>query len=903
MLGINSKLFIMKKILSLLLSALLAIFFVTCNSDDISNEDFPDNPETEEDFDVFIERLETEIFNVSDAVNALIDKYGSVDGMLNHIDEVAAVDGVSEIDTTEYKLILKTNEGFRISWERFPLGSLKSETAEVNELNKLMAKSASSKNRESEHIFKDIREWAKKICIVNQTSNDDLFKEENELYEKLYLDLKNSGYNVDYIDANKLTCEWIKNSMPDYNFILFNTHGYFHDNLHWFATGEISVDGTIKDICTFFKEFDGLFTKFSVEFINEKHGNSEVRVPYIHVSEKVFTGDYKDDILFFTSCHTLEGNSKDIPNTAVADVFINKGATAFLGYNNTNTVGPKAGHDFLRNMMLGYTVEEAFNKLDSCLKHEEKVDFKPDNMDKIYNYDTYLYLLPEDGKHKNVCIVHPKVTTGDADNITPNKATLSMIVEGVNQLDTIMHISILKDKDKKKVENPDSNSIKYVIKNINYSTFSYEQNFSDLEENTTYYYRAFLKWGEHEYSGEIKEFITSAIKVTTGDADGITPTKATLHGKVEGLDSSDKCKFAILVNKDKNTVNNFDPASKSLSYEQLKNNDGSFEKEFDDLESSTTYYYRAFACYGSHFYSGEIKEFTTKVEDEPIRPYLEKLFNSTNGSNWKKNTNWCTDAPVDEWEGVSRDYYNPSLYVIHLINNGLEGSIDLSDCPYIARVNFGGNNIKDLNLKECINLAYVDLEPSYGSENKGSVKTINVSGCYKLERISLDNVKSLESVIAQNCTSLTSFSDPGDSCLVSLDLLGCTNLETVHVEDNKLTTLILKNCEKMYYLNCENNKLTSLDLSTCKGLKSVWCMRNQIRSQVPQYMIQMNEENDCSFYLDWLYEYSSSSTWLDGNIPSEWKKVEDDLYAKENKYGWYFNGEPDNNQHYNHDLR
>ena len=184
----------MKKILSLLLSALLAVFFVTCNSDDISNDDFSDNPETEEDIDVFIERLETEIFNVSDAVNALIDKYGSVDGMLNQIDELAAIDGVSEIDTTEYTLMLKTNEGFRISWERFPLGSLQSEIAEVNEFNKLMEKSASSKNNENEHIFKDISGKGKKICIVNQMSNDSWFENKTKKYKELYQKLKNSNY-------------------------------------------------------------------------------------------------------------------------------------------------------------------------------------------------------------------------------------------------------------------------------------------------------------------------------------------------------------------------------------------------------------------------------------------------------------------------------------------------------------------------------------------------------------------------------------------------------------------------------------------------------------------------------------------------------------------------------------
>ena len=43
------------------------------------------------------------------------------------------------------------------------------------------------------------------------------------------------------------------------------------------------------------------------------------------------------------------------------------------------------------------------------------------------------------------------------------------------------------------------------------------------------------------------------------------------------------------------------------------------------------------------------------------REALIAFYKATNGANWTKNTNWCSDKPLSEWYGVSVD-----LSLIHI---------------------------------------------------------------------------------------------------------------------------------------------------------------------------------------------------------------------------------------------
>ena len=69
----------------------------------------------------------------------------------------------------------------------------------------------------------------------------------------------------------------------------------------------------------------------------------------------------------------------------------------------------------------------------------------------------------------------------------------------------------------------------------------------------------------------------------------------------------------------------------------------------------------------------------TDAELEPEGPtdrdILIALYDATNGDNWTDNTNWCTDAPLSEWYGVTLDYSQERVQYIHLSYNNLVGSI------------------------------------------------------------------------------------------------------------------------------------------------------------------------------------------------------------------------------------
>ena len=56
-----------------------------------------------------------------------------------------------------------------------------------------------------------------------------------------------------------------------------------------------------------------------------------------------------------------------------------------------------------------------------------------------------------------------------------------------------------------------------------------------------------------------------------------------------------------------------------------------------------------------HIVAGEVEitMITSGLSLETDKEALIAFYNSTNGAQWKINTNWLTDAPVDEWYGIT----------------------------------------------------------------------------------------------------------------------------------------------------------------------------------------------------------------------------------------------------------
>lgn len=75
------------------------------------------------------------------------------------------------------------------------------------------------------------------------------------------------------------------------------------------------------------------------------------------------------------------------------------------------------------------------------------------------------------------------------------------------------------------------------------------------------------------------------------------------------------------------------------------------------------------------------------------RAALIDLYNATDGDNWKKNANWCSDKPLSEWYGVDVSY-SGGMYV-SLVNNNLTGTLPPSvrDLRGILQISLDNNNL------------------------------------------------------------------------------------------------------------------------------------------------------------------------------------------------------------------
>ena len=74
-------------------------------------------------------------------------------------------------------------------------------------------------------------------------------------------------------------------------------------------------------------------------------------------------------------------------------------------------------------------------------------------------------------------------------------------------------------------------------------------------------------------------------------------------------------------------------------------------------------------------YSANCAVSVTKNEEQIVTEVLTELYNAMGGPNWTTQ-NWCTDLPVNAWEGVT--YKKSSGLILKFDNFGLKG--DIPDC-------------------------------------------------------------------------------------------------------------------------------------------------------------------------------------------------------------------------------
>jgi len=134
---------------------------------------------------------------------------------------------------------------------------------------------------------------------------------------------------------------------------------------------------------------------------------------------------------------------------------------------------------------------------------------------------------------------------------------------------------------------------------------------SNLQPNTAYYYRAYVKTAEGIIESEISQFqIMGQIQefaVYTESATDITESSATLNGYVTSTDGVEFCGFIL----------NMGTYNDTLMVQPSTN--GNFSYQVANLTSSTTYYYQAFAN-RSGWVFGQGESFTTELGTSYSQP-------------------------------------------------------------------------------------------------------------------------------------------------------------------------------------------------------------------------------------------------------------------------------------------
>ncbi len=252
---------------------------------------------------------------------------------------------------------------------------------------------------------------------------------------------------------------------------------------------------------------------------------------------------------------------------------------------------------------------------------------------------------------------------------------------------------------------------------------------------------------------------------------------------------------------------------------------------FIDTDDTTQYYVTPHIIHNLGYYYGKPVKVT-----ESLRHQLIRLYHDTNGNNWENNTNWCSDKPLEEWYGISKDEEEEDKYHIEFVGNNLSGEFTLNSSQIKSLV-LCEKNVTHLNLTNCSSLERLGLSSTVfpegplppGFDYSYTLRNLDVSGCTALKELTLA-YNSITSLDLSGCPALKDLMIRFSDSLTSLDLSNNISIQNIVLEDNKiLTDLDVSGCTTLEVLSCSRNALTSLNASRCTALEELVCPNNALR--------------------------------------------------------------------------
>lgn len=233
---------------------------------------------------------------------------------------------------------------------------------------------------------------------------------------------------------------------------------------------------------------------------------------------------------------------------------------------------------------------------------------------------------------------------------------------------------------------------------------------------------------------------------------------------------------------------------------------------------------------------GKMKSFTTVSLNDEIelkqkmqaqeREALTAIYKALDGDHWYNNTNWCTDAPFDEWYGVwaSRGYVTD----LYLNENNVRGTLP----PEIGNL----PNLKLLSIVGAVGLTG-SIPPEIANLHKLQDLIIHTTGLSGSIPPELGSMPQLER-IAITLTNISGEIPP--------ELGNCSSLKVLALTYNQLTGSIpesLGQLSNLKSLELNNNYLTGpipSSLGNVTGLDAVVLINNYLSGPVPANFMMLD---------------------------------------------------------------
>ncbi|MBN2410694.1 choice-of-anchor D domain-containing protein [candidate division KSB1 bacterium] len=246
---------------------------------------------------------------------------------------------------------------------------------------------------------------------------------------------------------------------------------------------------------------------------------------------------------------------------------------------------------------------------------------------------------------------------------------------------------------------------------------------------------------------------------------------------------------------------------------------------------------------------------------------LVALYDSTNGENWKNNTNWLS-GPVATWYGITASGYN--VTAINLRDNNLSGYLpaEIGDLTQLTVLNLNMNQLKGeipAELGNLVNLTNLNL----GNNQLAGGFPLFVTDFVSLRELNLKNNQITGGIPAEigNLSGLTELLLDGNELdgEIPIQLWTLMELQRLELDGNHLSGSLptdIGNLIKLSFLELDGNEFTGsipAEIGQLTGLYTLLLCRNRFSGSIPAEI----------GYLTNLQELELNNNILSGGVPAE----------------------------------